>query len=252
VITICLTYFRSLTLANLRAALYSLQRQNLAGVDSVLVVDNNTADPQEEIIAELAESDISVPVRLVSFKHQDPTRTHAWSTNVAVSAVATPWVVFTRADYILDFDLVAKFRYALEQKESCFVTGLVCHLQSDVSTCEASTVWRERGPSVFQQLPHVVELYTEIDTGVWGMKKDVFDRVGGLDERLTAWGHAQTHFQGKLRTAGVEFVKIPEVLFYHPMHAGDRDLGLAHQQLADIGVDVRELWDPYIGRNPYR
>ena len=43
-ITICLTYFKSLTLANLDAALHSVRQQDLTNVTEIVIVDNDTQD----------------------------------------------------------------------------------------------------------------------------------------------------------------------------------------------------------------
>jgi GT2 family glycosyltransferase len=93
--------------------------------------------------------------------------------------------------------------------------------------------------------------HTEVDSGVWAASKETFNLVGGLDESLTAWGHAQTEFQYRLHLAGVEFVRVPEVLFWHPRHGGERDLALAHAQLRDRGFEPRDLWKRYHGASPY-
>jgi GT2 family glycosyltransferase len=97
----------------------------------------------------------------------------------------------------------------------------------------------------------VRETYTVIDSGVWMARRAAFWHVGGLDEALAAWGHAQTHFQWKLHTSGVEFVRIPEILFYHPLHAAERDIALAHEQLRGIGIDIHKMWERYEGAKPY-
>jgi hypothetical protein len=69
-----------------------------------------------------------------------------------------------------------------------------------------------------------------------------------LDERLSAWGHAQTDFQYRLHRAGTEFVVVQETLFYHPQHAGPRDITLAHQELYNnVGADIKSLWARYEG-----
>jgi len=104
---------------------------------------------------------------------------------------------------------------------------------------------------LLRSLPGSEGDYTHIDAGVWMMRRDSFDRVHGLDERLSAWGHAQTHFQHKLFQSRVEFYRIPEPLFYHPMHAGDRDIELAHRQLAEQGLILQEMWARYQGAQPY-
>jgi glycosyltransferase involved in cell wall biosynthesis len=249
VITICLTYFRSLTLGNLAAALYSVGRQDLSSVVELVVVDNNTDDSANDIKAVIDAQPLPVPVRFLSYKHGNPARTHAWSTNVAIAQVKTPWVFFTRADYLLDFWAVAKFAaIARAQGDdwSGFVTSNGCHLQDDITECERSD-WRVHGP----RFCGTVFDYTCIDAGVWMARRDQFDRVGGLNERLTAWGHAQTLFQYKLHSAGTECVRIHETLFFHPWHSGERDLAQAHQQLHDQGVNLKALWARHEGAQPY-
>ncbi len=245
-ITLCLVYFRSLTLANLRAALYTLTKQNLSRVASIEIIDNNTDDPYRELLGVMNEFNFAVPVVLNTYKHGEPTRTHAWSTNYIVGKALTPWVLVTRADYLLAFDAVGKFVHEKEARGdnwNGFVTGYGSHLGLNITACE-ETSWREHGPQI---IGGTVYNYTKIDTGVWLGRRDAFERVGGLDERLTAWGHAQTHFQWKLHRDGTEFVQIPEVLFFHPDHGGEKDLDLAHRQLAGLGVDLHEMWTRYEG-----
>jgi GT2 family glycosyltransferase len=242
-ITIALTYFNSLGLANLAAALYSVATQDPQRVDSLIVFDNDTADAAEDIERTVHEAGLTVPWRVVSVKHGRPDRTHAWSTNAVLREVGTPWVLFTRADYLLDPTLVSRCAAIIASQPADwdgFITGHVYHLSADVEACER-TGWRAQ-PQALRGLPGSEEDYTCIDAGVWAMRPSTFAAVGGLEERLTAWGHAQTHFQYKLHQAGVACVRIPEVLFYHPFHAAERDLTLAHAQLAGQGIDLHELW----------
>lgn len=245
-ISICCTYYRSLTLANLAAALYSIRQQNLSHVDELVVLDNNTADPAAEIEHVIDALAFPIPVRFLSCKHGDRARTHTWSTNAAVHAASSPWILFTRADYLLAFDAVDRFA-AATSSEDAFVIGGYYDVHVDILACE-QTGWRQRGPSVLQSMGREYG-HTIIDAGVWYTSRRVFDLVDGLDERLTVYGHAQTHFQHKLFCAGVEFVRLPEVLFYHPRHAYDvsKDLTLAHQQLQAIGVALPDMWARYDG-----
>lgn len=251
-ITICLTYFKSLTLANLAAALYSVSRQDLSLVESLVVIDNDTADDLESIRAVVDSFQFPVPVLVLSHKHGDPARTHAWSTNTAVAAVHTPWVLFTRADYLLSFDAVARFAQAVGN-DNQFIVGGYYDVTIDIHACEQFN-WRQYGPEILRSYGREYD-HVLIDSGVWMTRKETFDKVGGLEEALTAWGHAQTHFQHKLFCAGVEFVRIPHVVFYHPAHGYHvpKDIFLATEQLRSVtGFDVRECWARYDGPdNPY-
>lgn len=252
-ITICFTYFRSLALANLAAALYSLRRQDLANVEAIVVLDNNTDDLMPSMQAIVDGLAFPIPVHLMSHKHGDHAKTHSWSTNTVLREAVAPWVFFSRADYILDFDAVKRFSDVVRSKSGDwdgFVTGNVYHLNADVGVCEM-TRWREAGPRELLSLPGAEASYTVIDAGVWMARKATFDRVGGLDEGLTAWGHAQTHFQHKLFKAGVEFVRIPEPMFYHPQHSAPRDLDLAHRQLGERGISLHDLWSRHEGARIY-
>lgn len=252
-ITICCTYYKSLGLANLAAALFSLRQQDLSSVERLVIFDNDTEDLTVDILRTAHALEFPVPLKIVSEKHRDSFRTHSWSTNQASLYAETPWILFTRADYILDFDLMRRFSEIVAAKGeqwSGFITANVHHLNADVNACE-QTSWRVDGPGVLRALGGVENDYTEIDAGVCMLRRDVFQAVGGLDEGLTAWGHAQTHFQWKLHIAGFEFARIPEPLFFHPKHAAPRDLALAHAQLAAKGVDLRGMWSRYAGANPY-
>lgn len=252
-ITICFTYFRSLGLANLEAALYSVRQQDLTYVDELVIVDNNTVDQEHEIQSVIDLLAFPVPVRLLSIKHGDPSKTHSWSTNVAIRATKTPWILVCRADYILDFELLSRFFSIVTSHPynwNGFVTGNVYHLRVDLSKCE-QTKWRVIGPQALLKLRGIEENYTCIDSGVWLTNRQVFDQVNGLEETLTVWGHAQTHFQHKLYRTGTEFVRIPEVMFYHPRHSAPRDINVAHQQLQEQGINLKELWERYPGVQPY-
>lgn len=259
-ITICFTYFKSLTLENLAASLYSVRQQDFSHVESLIVVDNDTDDKAQDIEDVITSLEFPVPYQFISYKHGNLSRTHSWSTNIAVTAAETPWVFFTRADYLLDSRTLSKFVERIGENQPSnwsnpltayrFITSHLYHLHRDITECE-KTSWRENGAYVLRHLPGSEERYTEIDSGVWLLQKSAFDAVFGMDERLSAWGHAQTHFQHKLYKQGTIFIRVPEVLFYHPLHGGPRDLGLAHQQIAENGIDLREMWTRHDGVKPY-
>lgn len=252
-ITISFVYFRSLNLDHLEAALYSVRRQDFSSVERLVVVDNNTDDELWRIEAIVKRLAFPVPVAIQSHKHHDSTKTHSWSTNVAVRAGFTPWIFFTRADYLLEFDIVKQFVGEINDRSAMwngFITSTGCYLGENLVSHE-QTLWRQNGPYLLGRTGLTYD-HTSIDAGVWMAKRDAFDLVGGLNEKLTAWGHAQTHFQWKLYKNGVEFRRIPEVLFYHLDHGGgEKDLGVANQPLAEQGIDLHEMWARYEGQRPY-
>lgn len=243
-----MTFFRSLTLANFAAALYSVRQQDFTHVETVLIGDNDTGESVGSLFELIDELQFPVPVQLFKFTGNEQ-KTHSFSTNQIVRRVKTPWVFFTRADYILKFDALKVL--GRETRWDHFGTSYFKHLHVGIERVE-QTSWRQNGTDVLHLLTGIEEHYGAIDAGVWILRKDLFDKVGGLDERLTAWGHAQTHFQHKLYQAGVGFKVVPEVLFFHPLHGGPRDLALANMQLSEIGIAIQDLWDRYTGPNPYR
>lgn len=241
-------------MANLEAALHSVAKQDLSRVETIHVYDNDTQDDVNDILGVIESFDFGGTDRsLTTYKHDDRSKTHSWSTNAAVSLAVTPWVLFTRADYLLHPNLLDTFVGVVDSKPSGwdgFVTSNARHLHVDIASCE-SIGWREE-PSRLRAVPGTDYDYTKIDAGVWMARRDSFERVDGLDERLTAWGHAQTHFQWKLHQSGTEFVRVPEVLFFHPAHGGEKDIVVAHRQLEAIGVDVRQMWERHEGAQPYK
>ena len=250
-ISVCLTYFKSLALANLRASLYSLWRQDLSRVNSIVVFDNDTPDEARLIDDAIAELKWPVPVDLISIKHGDSTRTHAWSTNRVVEASEGPWIFFTRADYLLTFDALTKFAAVIDAREpgwDGFVTSYGCHMQDYIETVE-QTNWRAIGPGHLQGKHYD---YSYVDAGVWLLPRASFLLAGGLEERLSAWGHAQTEFQHRLYLRGTEFVCVDETLHYHHKHEAERDIDAAHRQLESLGVSPTDMWARYHGEKPYR
>ncbi len=243
-ITIAFTYFKSLTMLNFEASLKSVAAQDMDQVESIVIVDNDSPDSLAEIWALVNDIGFKVPVNLLSYKHGDKDKTHSWSANTAVRRAYSPWVFFTRADYLLDPSIVSKFADTMRQHPQSwtgFITSQGKHLDVDVTHCLGGLA----------HLPGSVIDYTKIDSGVWMTRRDTFESAGGFNENLTAWGHQQTLFQHAIYELGTEFVCLPEVLFYHPLHSAPRDIEVSHKQLWEAGHNIRDLWARHEGAKPY-
>lgn len=246
--TICLVHFKTMPMASLEAAVWSLRQQDLSRIDEIVIVDNNSDALPSDIYA--LTSTLYIRTRVISSKHQDLTRTHAWATNLVVAQVESPWFLMTRSDYLLASNTLEKFHAVIDAQPSDwngFVTGDGSHLTVPLGECERLG-WRQRG---VESLGGSRFDYTLIDAGVWMMRRAAFDKIEGLNEGLAAWGHSQTEFQYRLYASGVDFIRVPEVLFVHPLHAGERDIAKANEQLAASGGDLKNMWDRYHGVSPY-
>lgn len=248
-VDICFVYFRSLTLQHLDAAWYSLSRQDFSRVAQVNVLDNNTDDSEYDITQVLARYRLPVPIRFESLKHGRSDRAQSWSVNYVCREMSSaPLVFFTRADYILDFDIVRRFHALYEASrdnfaEETFITSHAYHMAYDERGDQRIEGfrdieihgWREKGP---QTLLTDVNGWrvdsSDTDAGVWLTRRSNLHRAGWMDERLSAWGYQQTVFQKRIKETGTKIIQIPEYLFFHQHHAAPRSYDIAKEQLAAV------------------
>jgi len=244
-------YFRTLTLDHLDAAWFSLSQQDLSRVGRVLFLDNNTNDAPAHIHQVLDRYPLPVPVAFESDKHGDPHRTHSWSVNHLARTVSAPLFFFTRADYILDADCLHQFydeRIGAEQPS--FVTSFAYHMAYDdrgdqrIDAFRDIEVhrWRERGAAVLLDEVNGWRVdSSHLDAGVWLLDISEFNRAGGLNEQLSAWGYQQTVFQKTLRDQGTPVRCLPQFLYFHQHHAAPRSYDLARAELARHWGTVEDL-----------
>lgn len=240
---IAIVHFRAVDLRYFDAAWYALSRQDFSAVRQIVVYDNDTDDPAEALHEVVNRYPVPVPVSYVFDKHRDPNkRSQSYSVNAAVRATTAPFVLFTRSDYILDFSLVTKFwSHFHPTTRAKFVTSYAYHMAYDERGDQRivgmrdiePTEWRTKGAQVL--LEHVNGWRVDSsdrDAGVWMTTRETFERAGGLNEDLRAWGLQQTVFQQMLFKAGVEIIQIPEFLFFHQHHGGEfRDYDKAIEEL---------------------
>ena len=243
-ITIAFVHFRTTTLDHLDAAWFSLSKQDdWTDVVDVIVLDNNTDDAPVEIDAVLDRYPLlpCLP-RLFVEKHGDPSRTHSWSVNRALLYATTPWVFFTRTDFLLDPSCLRTFRETRDQRlaRNPQWDGLItswCHqmgFDATLSNTDAlaphsmrEAPWRQHPSGPRSLIGHVPACHfhdADKDAGVWLTRHSLWARSGGLNERMVSWGYQQSVWQTKLvNRFAAEMVQIPDYLFHHQHHAAPRD-----------------------------
>lgn len=245
--SICFVFFRGMNLAHLDAAWYSVCRQDMLHVGEIYVLDNNTDYSEAEIRAVLARYPTRVPVIVESVKHNDPTRTQSWSVNRVCQGAAGQWIFFTRADYILAFDALARMRAEILDRPTWdqrrFVSGWCWQMAYDR---EARNIdanidieqygWRERGMPALLEHPYAFRFHeTDQDAGVWFTAKGYLSEAGWMNEKLTSWGYQQSTFQRALRRIGITCSAVQDYLFAHQHHYAERDFDQARREYDQFG-----------------
>jgi hypothetical protein len=232
---VCFVYFRSLNLDHLDAAWYSLSRQNFDGIKSIQFLDNNTDDSPSSIMAVLDRYHMPVPVNASFIKHGDPNKTQSWSVNHVCREMATgPYIFFTRADYILAFDCIQRFRKEIfdRPKERIFVSGWCWQMSYDREAQDAGADiniedydWRTHGMSALLKHPYAFKFHeTDQDAGVWMTKREYMAGAGWMNEGMVSWGYQQSTFQRALSILyHVRCLAIQDYLFAHQHHYVDRN-----------------------------
>jgi hypothetical protein len=258
-VTIFLVHFRALGLdvRYLKNALYSLRQQDHDDIiDQIIVFDNDSELDPIDIMKLIKSFNFNVYTDLIYDKHGDPNkRCQSWSVNECFRNfdprfARNDWILFTRSDYILDFNLVKKFDEVVQSHPSPwrgFVTSYAYHMAYDERNDQRIIGYRDLEPTNWrtegtQRLLEGINGWkvdsSNTDAGVWLTRHSLWDAVGGLNENLKAWGLQQTVFQQALTESGVEVYQIPEYLFFHQHHGGEfRDYDKAIEEL-------EEHWGP--------
>jgi hypothetical protein len=247
-IDICFVHFRTLNLEHLDAAWYSLSKQDFSGVRNVFFLDNNTEYSPDSILSVLYRYPLPCPLWLNFHKHGLSDRTQSWSVNTVCKAALSPWVFFTRTDYILAFDCLSKLWERAEgltaQGLRCFLSGWCWQMAYDREARNIDAQvdieqynWRELGMEALLRHPYAFRFHeTDQDAGVWLTKKENLARAGWMNEGMVSWGFQQSTFQRALRNqAAVHCEAIQDYLFAHQHHYAERDFGKASQEYLNHG-----------------
>ena len=249
-LSICFVHFRSLNLTHLDAAWYSLSKQDLTGVNGIWFLDNNSDDDPMEISKVLwryGQFWKTGTLHTEYNKHGDPTKTQSWSVNQVCQAAAGPEIFFTRSDYILAFDCLARMREEARNIPRAFVSGWCWQMAYDreARNIDANVDieqygWRERGMPALLEHPYAFRFHeTDQDAGVWFTNKQYLADAGWMNEGMVSWGYQQSTFQRALRReAGVQCVAVQDYLFAHQHHYAVRDFEKAQREYREHGGGV--------------
>jgi hypothetical protein len=249
-LTVAFIYFRTLTLEHLDAEWFTLSRQSSwRGVTEVLFLDNNTDDDPRAIAEVLDRYPVPVPVRTCFEKHGQRDRTQSWSVNYCMREALTPWVLLTRADFLLEYNLVETLvgerdmRTETRPEWDGFLTTYCHQMGCDAQLSNSDVLsrhsrrdapWRTdpSGPaSLVGQEPACYFHDTNVDAGVWLTRRRLWEASGGLNERMVSWGYQQQAWQRSLLRLGTEVVNLPWYGFHHQHHAAPRDFQQAAREL---------------------
>lgn len=242
-ISLGLIHFKTCSVDNLRLALRSVASQDLSRV-AHLMVYNNDSGISLESIAILLDEEFNHRrfVAIAHDTHGDPTKTHPYSVNRAFATLPGPGIFITRSDYILSPDAIPM---AIEEAERMqaeglkpFVTGL-CYQSAYDRDERAYPDYGDISGKSFEELlalPGHTFGETDQDAGVFLTLKEYW-RLCPLNEKLSAWGYAQSTWQRQLvNEVGVSMRALQRVLFFHQQHGEwDRDHGLARAQYNQFG-----------------
>jgi hypothetical protein len=249
-IDIALIHFKTLGLAHLDAALFTLAQQDMTDVRRITVYDNDSPDTRSSIEA-LVVQRLGVPrlrnasrltVGVKSDKHGDPRRTQSWSVNWVLKDTASEWLFLTRSDFLLSPDCLAKFRAVRDSMPPDwrgFVTSWCHQMGCDDQLSNTDMLaphslpdapWRAHPDGAGSLVGHVPACYfqsTDVDAGVWLARPADYLAIGGLNEHMVSWGFQQQEAQRGLARSGVQIVNLQEYLFHHQHHYAPRDFGVA-------------------------
>jgi glycosyltransferase involved in cell wall biosynthesis len=162
----------------------------------VVVVDNASTDASAAVAREFGE-----PVRVL---HRDDRR-QAAGRNLGIRAARFPLVAFLDAD-----DL---FRQTKLERQ---VARFVARPELELSLCTAENFWEE---SLADEQRRYEALGRTRATHAWGtalVRRDVFDRVGMIDESRLHGDHLEWFMRAA--EAGVVVEVLPDVLMLRRMH----------------------------------
>ena len=184
--------------------------------------------PDELVIAYMQDEPYALPDGLpfevrICFNAGDPMPLAA-ARNCAAQTASGDTLIFLDVDCVPSPSLVMAYALALRDHDACLM-GDVLYLPEGATKGARAPDLDTRGqrhPS--KPAPPETGVVPEPDYGeLWGLsfalRRDTFERCGGLDERFEGYGAEETDFARTLEAAGVPLMRIGGARAYHQHHA---------------------------------
>jgi glucosyl-dolichyl phosphate glucuronosyltransferase len=206
----------------LRATLESLARMDdLPGGWDVLVVDNNSTDRTEEVVAKLAQS---YPVGLRYLRELRQGKSYAL--NVGIIATTSRILAFTDDDVVVTRRwLIEAVRPLLTDPSLDYTGGPVRPIWEDAPPrwlpAENGNLWGTIAVLDYGAAPFIFEDRRRIPIGAnMAVRRSAFDKIGGFNAALgrkgkSLLGQEQAEFFYRTRAQGLRGMYVPEMELHH-------------------------------------
>ncbi|MEN3339647.1 MAG: glucosyl-dolichyl phosphate glucuronosyltransferase [Acidobacteriota bacterium] len=206
----------------LQATLESLATlEGVPGGWDVLVVDNNSRDDTEQVVARLAQS---YPVGLRYLRELRQGKSHAL--NLGLSAISSRIVAFTDDDVVVPPTwLASAVKPLMNQPTLDYTGGPVRPIWGAAPPSwlpkTNSNLWGTIAVLDYGDAPFIFEERRRIPIGAnMAVRRSVFDRAGGFNPALgrsgkSLLGQEQAEFFYRTRAQGVRGLYVPEMELHH-------------------------------------
>jgi glycosyltransferase involved in cell wall biosynthesis len=195
---------------HLAEQLAALTGQQWEGDWEVIVVDNRSTDRTRDIVIDWAVQDPRL--RLV---RADDRAGQSYAMNVGVAQARADRIAFCDADDVVAQGWVAAMADGLSRHQ--VVTG-----PSELDRLNPSWLADSRGRTIEQPLGSFSGIFPCIRGADWGVRREVYERLGGMSEHYRAG--QDIDFSLRCWLAGVEIVGLPGAVVHYRYRQAPREL----------------------------
>lgn len=208
----------------LPSVLDALSKQTLQGAFEVIVIDDHSTDSTAEVAA-------SYPfVRVV---RNDGAAGVPGASNVGVRAAAAEVIAFTDDDTMPAENWI---EHGLELLGATAADAVAGHIDVPLGPHPTLTELMDLGRGYLDQ-EHYVSCGYFATANLW-MRRELFDRIGGFDERFTAQSH-DSDLGARIAEAGLRVIYAADLVVEHPPRSRPRQLARKEYRLAMGDVQLR-------------